>query len=140
LIDVINYWNWEDKERAKRRDAGSIQTGTPFGYWVITGAVDLEFRSGLYVWKTLYRPKTFMKSPGFKSVIFSLNGSNNREVRIYPAAQTLFSFQLISRVLEYKWALVIFVEKLRQFPTTFMKTMCSNSDVSNDVLVSQQYQ
>jgi hypothetical protein len=51
LIDVINYWNWEDKERAKRRDAGSVQIGTPFGYYIITGAVDLEFRSGLYVWK-----------------------------------------------------------------------------------------
>jgi hypothetical protein len=48
---VINYWNWEDKERVKRRDAGSIQTGTPFGYWVIIGAVDLGFRFGLYVWK-----------------------------------------------------------------------------------------
>jgi hypothetical protein len=51
LIDVINYWNWEDKERDKRRDVGWIQTGTPFGYWVITGVVDLGFRSGLYVWK-----------------------------------------------------------------------------------------
>jgi hypothetical protein len=51
LIDVINYWNWEDKERVKRRDVGSIQTRTPFGYWVIIGAVDLGFRSGLYVWK-----------------------------------------------------------------------------------------
>jgi len=28
-----------------------IQTKTPFGYWVITGAVDLGFRSALYVWK-----------------------------------------------------------------------------------------
>jgi hypothetical protein len=51
LIDVINYWNWEDKERVKRRDAGLIQTRTPFDYWVIIGAVDLGFRSGLYVWK-----------------------------------------------------------------------------------------
>ena len=48
LIDVINYWNWEDKERAKRRDAGSIQTGTPFSYWIITGAIELGFRSSLY--------------------------------------------------------------------------------------------
>jgi hypothetical protein len=49
LIDVINYWNWEDNERGKRRDIGSIQTGTLFGYWIITGVVDLGFRSGLYV-------------------------------------------------------------------------------------------
>jgi hypothetical protein len=39
------------KTKKGRRDAGSIQTGTPFGYWVITGVVDLGFRSGLYVWK-----------------------------------------------------------------------------------------
>jgi hypothetical protein len=31
--------------------AGSIQTGTPFGYWIITGVVELGFRPGLYVWK-----------------------------------------------------------------------------------------
>jgi hypothetical protein len=49
LIDVINYWNWEDNDRGKRRDVGSIQTGTPFGYWIITGVIDLGFRSGLYV-------------------------------------------------------------------------------------------
>jgi len=40
-----------EKERVKRRDAGSNQTGTPFGYWVITGVVDLGYRSDLYVWK-----------------------------------------------------------------------------------------
>ena len=51
LIDVINYWNWEDKERAKRKDVGSIQTGIPFGYYIITRAVELGFRSSLYVWK-----------------------------------------------------------------------------------------
>jgi hypothetical protein len=28
-----------------------FQTGTPFGYWIITGVVDLEFRSALYGWK-----------------------------------------------------------------------------------------
>jgi hypothetical protein len=45
-----------ESEKTKRwlsfwRDAGSIQTGTPFGYWIITGAVELRFRSGLYGWK-----------------------------------------------------------------------------------------
>jgi hypothetical protein len=24
-----------------KRDAGSVQTGTPFGYWIITGVVEL---------------------------------------------------------------------------------------------------
>jgi hypothetical protein len=28
-----------------------VQTGTPFGYWIITGVVDLGFRSALYGWK-----------------------------------------------------------------------------------------
>jgi len=37
----------QKESQVQRRDAGSIQTGTPFGYWVITGVVDLGFRSGL---------------------------------------------------------------------------------------------
>jgi len=28
-----------------------FQTGTPFGYWIIIGAVDLGFWSVLYGWK-----------------------------------------------------------------------------------------
>ena len=35
-----------------KRDAGSVQVGTPFGYWIIIKAVELGFRSGLYVWKS----------------------------------------------------------------------------------------
>jgi len=31
-----------------KRDAGSIQTITLFNHWVISGAVDLGFQSGLY--------------------------------------------------------------------------------------------
>jgi len=51
LIDVINYWKWNDKERVKLREEMLVQTGTPFSHWVIFGAVDLGFRSGLYGWK-----------------------------------------------------------------------------------------
>jgi hypothetical protein len=51
LINMINYWKWKDKERAKRRGVGSIQTGTSFDTWVITGVVELGFRSGLSWWK-----------------------------------------------------------------------------------------
>jgi len=36
--------------------------------------------------------------------------------------------------------MVFFVGKLRQLPTTFMNLMGFNSDVSNDVLASKQYQ
>ena len=72
MIDKFNYWNWEDKERAKlkKRDAGSVQSGTPFGYLIITRAVELDLGLVYIYGKQRYRPKTFMKSPRFKSVIF----------------------------------------------------------------------
>jgi hypothetical protein len=54
-----------------------LQTGTPFGYLIITGVVKLGFRSTLY---------------GLKSS----NLSNNGEVGTCSTAQTLFGFQLIS--------------------------------------------
>ena len=43
-------------ERTKRvpnlkKRCGSVQTGTLFGNWVISGVVDLGFRSALYGWK-----------------------------------------------------------------------------------------
>jgi hypothetical protein len=34
-----------------KKDVSSVQTGTLFGYWIIPGAVELGFRSGLYGWK-----------------------------------------------------------------------------------------
>ena len=33
------------------RDASLVQTRTPFTYWIITGVVELGFRSSLYGWK-----------------------------------------------------------------------------------------
>jgi hypothetical protein len=53
LIDVFNYWKWKDKERAKLKEEMLVQfqTETPFDYWIITGAVELGFRSDLYRWK-----------------------------------------------------------------------------------------
>ena len=50
--------------------------------------------------KLRHRPKTFMGVQDLKRPFSSLNYSNNREVRICPTAQTLFSVQPISRVLE----------------------------------------
>jgi len=50
--------------------------------------------------KLRHRPKTFMKVQDLKVPFSSSNGSNNGEVEICPAAQTLFSVQPISRVLE----------------------------------------
>jgi hypothetical protein len=44
---------WRDKKRTRLREEMLVQfqTGTPFGYWIITRAVDLGFWSGLYGWK-----------------------------------------------------------------------------------------
>jgi len=90
--------------------------------------------------KLRHRPKTFIRVQDSILLFSSSNLSNNKEVGIYPAAHTLFSFQLISRVLEVQMSSFFVVEKLRQLPTTFMNRRCSNFDVSNDVLASQQYQ
>jgi hypothetical protein len=89
--------------------------------------------------KLRHRPKTFMRSARFKKVVLSSNCSNNGEVWIYPAAQILFSVLPISQVIEVQmhW-LFFFFGKLRQFPRTFMRTIYSNSDISNDVLFRQE--
>jgi len=41
------------KKRTRLREEMLVQfqTGTPFSYWIITGVVDLGFRSALYGWK-----------------------------------------------------------------------------------------
>jgi hypothetical protein len=45
------YNNKSNKYQYLNIRCGLVQTGTPFGYWIITGAVELGFRSRLYVWK-----------------------------------------------------------------------------------------
>jgi hypothetical protein len=40
------------KTKKGLREEMLVQTRIPFGYWIITGVVDLEFRFDLYVWKT----------------------------------------------------------------------------------------
>jgi 4-hydroxy-3-methylbut-2-enyl diphosphate reductase IspH len=82
--------------------------------------------------KLRHRPKTFMRVQDSKRSFSSSNCSNKKEVRIFLAAQTLFSIQPISRVLKVQ------IGKLRQMAKTFMKTICSNYDVSNDVLFRQE--
>jgi hypothetical protein len=51
LIDVINYWKWKDKEKAKLRKEMLDQTGTPFSYLIISGVMDLGCMFGLLFWK-----------------------------------------------------------------------------------------
>ena len=89
--------------------------------------------------KLRHRPKTFMRSPIFKTAVFKLNCSNKRDVEICHPAQTLFSVQPISRVLEVQMSsFLFFFGKLTQMPRTFMKTIYSNSDVNNDSLFTQE--
>ena len=47
---MIDWWVYVLKLKGQR-DVGSVQTGTLFGNWLISGAVDLEFRSALHGWK-----------------------------------------------------------------------------------------
>jgi len=73
-----------------------FQTGTPFGYLIITGVVNSDLGPLYMDGKIRHRPKTCM---GFQDSILpfaSSNLSNNGEVGTCPAAQTLFGFQLIS--------------------------------------------
>jgi hypothetical protein len=61
--------------------------------------------------KLRHRPKTLMKSPNSNGSFSSSNCSNKREVGICLAAQTLFSVQLISRVLDIQMSSFLFCWK-----------------------------
>ena len=88
--------------------------------------------------KLRHRPKTFMRVQDSKGPFSSSNYSNNREVRIYPAVQTLFSVQPISRVLEVHMTSFLFCWKAETIFENFHETICSNYDVSNDVFCRQE--
>jgi len=90
--------------------------------------------------KIRHRPKTFMGVQDSILPFSSSNLSNNGEVRTCPTAQTLFGFQLISWVLEIQMSSGFFCWKAETISHSFHGTKGSNSDVSNDVLASQQYQ
>jgi len=61
--------------------------------------------------KLRHRPKTFMRVQVSKGPFSSSNCSNNREVGICPVAQTLFSVQPISRVLDIQMTSFLFCWK-----------------------------
>ena len=119
-------------------DVGSVQTRTPFGYWIITRVVELGLGLVYMYGKLRHRLKTFMRVQDLKVSFSSSNGSNNGEVGICPTTQTLFSVQPISRVLEVQICWFLFFWKVEKFSRTFMKITCSNSDVSNDILFRQE--
>jgi len=88
--------------------------------------------------KVRHRPTTFMGDQDLTRPFASSNCSNNEEVRICPAAQTLFSVQPISRVLEVQMISKFYPGNMRQFPRTFMIEVCSNYDVINDLFGRQE--
>jgi len=50
--DWLMWLTIETKKTKKGlREEMLVQTGTPFGYWIITRVGDLGFRSALYRWK-----------------------------------------------------------------------------------------
>jgi len=61
--------------------------------------------------KLRHRRKTFMRVQDSKWSFSSSNCSNKREVRIYLAAQTLFSVQPISQVLKFQMSSFLFCWK-----------------------------
>ena len=67
-----------------------------------------------------HRATTLMGHQDLRRPFASPTYSNNGEVRICPAARTLFRFWPISAVLEVQMTSIFFPGKLIQFPTTFM--------------------
>ena len=51
------------KGEAQKKDVGVVQTGTLFGNWIISGALDLGFRSILYGWKGKTQAYNFHVEP-----------------------------------------------------------------------------
>jgi hypothetical protein len=88
--------------------------------------------------KVRHRPTTFMGAQDLTRPFSSPNCSTKKEVRIYPAAQTLFSVQPISQVLKVQMISNFYPKKMRQFPRTFMIEVCSNYDVINDLFGRQE--
>ena len=87
--------------------------------------------------KLRHGPKTFIWSPRFKKTIFKFKlKQQQRSQNLSCNPDTVQCSAHISSSRSPND--LIFFGKLRQFPKTFMKIVCSNSDVSNDVLFRQE--
>ena len=49
--------------KLRKRDAGAVQTRTLLGNWIISGSLDLGFRSTLYGWKVKTQAYNFHEEP-----------------------------------------------------------------------------
>ena len=85
-------------------------------------------------------PTMFMNSGRPKSSFFKFKVWPQKRIQnlFCNPAQTLLSILPIAGVLEGKRTSNLLGGRIRQFPTTFMKTACSNSDVSNDISSRQE--
>ncbi|KAL9383602.1 hypothetical protein Peur_023925 [Populus x canadensis] len=82
----------------------------------------------------------FMNSGRPKSAVFKFKvWPQKRSQNIfYNSAQTLLRMLLIAGVLDSKMTSNMVGGRIRQFPTTFIWTTCSNSDGSNDISSRQE--
>ena len=86
------------------------------------------------------RPTMFMNSVRPKSSVFKFKvwpQKRSRNLSCNPA-QTLLSILPISGVLEGQMTCNLVGGRKRQFPTTFMRKTCSNSDGNNDISSRQE--
>jgi len=82
----------------------------------------------------------FMNSGRPKSTVFKFKvwpQKRSQNLSCNPA-QTLLRTLPIAEVLDGKMTYNLVGGSIRQFPTTFIKTTCSNSDVSNDISSKQE--
>jgi len=86
------------------------------------------------------RPTMFMNSGRPKSVVFKFKvWPQKRSQNLFcNPAQTVLIILPIAGVLEGKMTYNLVGGRKRKFPTTFMKTTCSNSNVSNDISSRQE--
>jgi len=82
----------------------------------------------------------FMNSGRPKSAVFKFKAWPQKRSQnlFYNPAQTLLRILPIAGVIKGKIMLHLVGGRIRQFPTTFMKTTCSNYDVSNDISSRQE--
>jgi hypothetical protein len=100
----------------------------------------LDFSLVYMARKLRNRPTMFMKSGRPKSAVFKFKAwPQKRSQNLFcNPAQTLLRSLPITGVLEGKMTSHLVGGKIRQFPTTFMRTTCSSSDVSNDISSRQE--
>jgi len=100
----------------------------------------LDFSLVYIARKLRNRPIIFMKSGRPKSAICKFKAWPQKRSQNLSCnqAQTLLRIVPIARVLEQKITSNLVGGKIRQFPTTFMRTTCSSSDISNDISSRQE--